>query len=568
MNITQSPRSETIEAIVDTRYDDPFDKHNYNCSAEVFKSMKKLRLLQVRNRFTLREPTYFPEQLKWLSWFSYPFQTLRLTSMTKLVGLEISRSHIIQLQIEKKVVLSNLKSIDLFGLNELRMFPDVVGVPNLERLKLTWCSQFVEIHHSVFLHEKIIHLDLSHCIRLRMLPSCIQMASLQTLHLKGCKSLERFPEVSMEMRRLLVLNMYGCDLIYQLPSSIRLLSGLIVLAMGRHCVVRSNFLSMPSNKLCMQGFTHLRSLKVLDLEENHLVDEDFPGDHHNVWPSLEEFECINIKELDELPPRIQVLKADHCRSLQKTGDLSNRYKWLYKISLHYCPKLDEDHETSRHISSLLLKSYVQKCAAMNHRLSITVPCRTIPSWFTNQRVGDLIALSIPQHQISEMLGLAICCNLHPPTAEFSRFIVMYFSAGRGRKLLYGTKNPLYWDKYHLVGSAFQEKKQYFDFADHVWLGYISVDFFRNLCHGLDYEDIIINIRSVPPVSECGVCVIYKDGIKPIKEIDSWVPDYDELEWMDRDNAISENLKHAYGASSITMGSTSATPLFAIHTIVP
>lgn len=80
--------------------------HNTCCGAEVFKSMNKVRLLQVRGVLTLSEPIYFPEELRWLCWSLYPFESLRLTSgMTKLVGLEIRRGQMKQLHIEKMVHL-------------------------------------------------------------------------------------------------------------------------------------------------------------------------------------------------------------------------------------------------------------------------------------------------------------------------------------------------------------------------------------------------------------------------------------------------------------------------------
>ncbi|KAI3799730.1 hypothetical protein L1987_35030 [Smallanthus sonchifolius] len=97
--MTRIDRLETVEAIVETK-----DEYDHCYSAKVFKSMKKLRLLQVRGQFTLHEPTCFPEQLKWLCWFCYPFQSLTMTrDMSKLVGLEMTFGWIDQLQIEKKM---------------------------------------------------------------------------------------------------------------------------------------------------------------------------------------------------------------------------------------------------------------------------------------------------------------------------------------------------------------------------------------------------------------------------------------------------------------------------------
>ncbi|GKB06809.1 TMV resistance protein N-like protein [Tanacetum coccineum] len=104
----------------------------------------------------------------------------------------------------------------------------------------------------------------------------------------------------------------------------------------------------------------------------HLAGDEFSHySLHISWPCLEEMDisrnlftlvpasisrlshlkhldltgCINLKELNELPSLIQVLKAESCTSLKKIRDLSTKYKWLFKISLFRCPKLLENQES-------------------------------------------------------------------------------------------------------------------------------------------------------------------------------------------------------------------------------
>lgn len=94
-------RLEEVEAIVEL--EDYYWPMAYR-SAENLKRMKKLRLLEVKEGFSSSEPTYFPEELRWLSWVKYPFNSLRITrDMTKLVGLEMTKGLMRQLQIGKKV---------------------------------------------------------------------------------------------------------------------------------------------------------------------------------------------------------------------------------------------------------------------------------------------------------------------------------------------------------------------------------------------------------------------------------------------------------------------------------
>nr|XP_043631117.1 disease resistance protein Roq1-like [Erigeron canadensis] len=174
-----SSRLEAVEAIVETNHDQSSGRPMPYCSAKVFMGMKKLRLLEVNNYFTSSEPAAFPEELRWLCWSDYPYQSLIITrGMTNLVGLELPYSDILQVQMEKEVILTSLKSINLNRSYMITSFPDISGVPNLERLNLSCCMQLREVHQSVLNHEKIIHLDLTGCMSLRSLPSPIKMKNL------------------------------------------------------------------------------------------------------------------------------------------------------------------------------------------------------------------------------------------------------------------------------------------------------------------------------------------------------------------------------------------------------
>ncbi|GKB84929.1 TMV resistance protein N-like protein isoform X1, partial [Tanacetum coccineum] len=398
--MTTTTRLKTVEAIVDTEGMTSF-------SAEVLNSMKKLKLLEVRGYFTWSEPTCLPEQLRWISWTRYPFESLRITSMINLVGLEIAIGYIEQLQIDKKVILTNLKFINLLASSSITSFPDVSGLPNLERLELSGCEQLVDVHESVFLHERIILLDLTDCSNLDIHPPFNRMKSLLNLRLHNCKSIQRFPKISKETGRLSVLDMDGCEMMRRLPSSISLLTSLTVLTVKKYNLDLS---STFTEKQCIQGLTPLSCLRLLDLEGNNIEDDDFPRDLYNTWPSLEELglswnpmnsvptcisqlshlkylnlsHCTNLKELRQLPSLIQILIADNCTSLEKIEDVSHKYKWLFQITLSFCPKLKKADT-----KSLLKKSFVQKCAAVKH---IIVPRSNIPSWLSNQRLGNIIDL--------------------------------------------------------------------------------------------------------------------------------------------------------------------------------
>ena len=80
---------------------------NYNgnsgLSCDVFENMKNLRLLCITGEFTSHVPTVLPDELLWLRWDAYPFSSLPIRNMSKLVGLEIPLGKIEHLWMGQKV---------------------------------------------------------------------------------------------------------------------------------------------------------------------------------------------------------------------------------------------------------------------------------------------------------------------------------------------------------------------------------------------------------------------------------------------------------------------------------
>ncbi|PWA60594.1 hypothetical protein CTI12_AA377630 [Artemisia annua] len=170
---------------------------------------------------------------------------------------------------------------------------------------------------------------------------------------------------------------------------------------------------------------------------------------------------------------------------------------------------------------------VQKCAAENHRLSIVVPGSKMPNWFINHRLGNTIAVNLPQSQNTNMIGLAICCHIRSNWNNIPASLRIKFRPSGGESSI---------DKQKLSRAA--------KHADSVmWIGYMSIDILKNLCHGIESEDLVISLESKHCVTECGVCVIYKDDIKPMTDIGSWIPDYDELGRIDVNRAAVEEFQH-------------------------
>ncbi|KAI3776523.1 hypothetical protein L1987_46309 [Smallanthus sonchifolius] len=96
--INKNRKLKAIEAIVvsDKQYDDDEYEEKVGFSANVFERTKNLRLLDIRGRFTSSEPTFLPEDLRWLCWNQYPFSYLQVEHLSKLIGLEVVRGSIKQ----------------------------------------------------------------------------------------------------------------------------------------------------------------------------------------------------------------------------------------------------------------------------------------------------------------------------------------------------------------------------------------------------------------------------------------------------------------------------------------
>ncbi|GJS49689.1 hypothetical protein Tco_0599810 [Tanacetum coccineum] len=161
-----------------------------------------------------------------------------------------------------------------------------------------------------------------------------------------------------------------------------------------------------------------------------------------------------------------------------------------------------------HLANMLMKSVVQKCAAVNHRLSIAVPGSKMPNWFINYRLGNTIAVNLPQSRNTNMIVLAICCHIHSNWGNIHASLRIKFRP-TGRKFAI--------DKQKLSHAAKHGDSM-------MWIGYMPIDILKNLFHGIESEDLVISLESKLYVMECGVCVIYKDDIKPVTDIRSCILD--------------------------------------------
>ncbi|KAI3745966.1 hypothetical protein L6452_08381 [Arctium lappa] len=110
--IKKNRNLEAVEAIVPAYIDEVTSDENWSFSADVFEKMRNVRLLDICKDFTSCKPTTLPDELQWLSWDEYPFSSLPVANLRKLVGLNMTGSEIEHLWIGYKF-MPNLKFIHL-----------------------------------------------------------------------------------------------------------------------------------------------------------------------------------------------------------------------------------------------------------------------------------------------------------------------------------------------------------------------------------------------------------------------------------------------------------------------
>ncbi|GJX03426.1 TMV resistance protein N-like protein [Tanacetum coccineum] len=332
------------------------------------------RIIQntVNPEFLSHEPTVLPDELRWLCWHKYPFIALPVARMRTLVGLEMVSSAIKCLWMGRKI-LPRLKFINLSESQHITRIPNASGSQYIERFILANCMVW-RGHQLLACHRRLVYLDMSGCWRLKYLPSTMEMQSLETLILSNCSSLKRFLEVSP----------YGDKLKRKyeeknFPPNLHAFSSLEELNLSGN----SELTQLPT------GISKLSNLKILELNE-----------------------CSRLQVLDNLPSRIQMLKASGCRSLESIGNFTEDYEWLYKIWLFGCHKLLQKQENKRYIDRMLELSFIKKCAALNHRLTIGIPGNHVPIWFKEYWNGCNAVLKLPPRCHGKIMGFVICGVFH------------------------------------------------------------------------------------------------------------------------------------------------------------
>ena len=150
--------------------------------------------------------------------------------------------------------MDKLKLIKLNNSLNLIATPNLIGVPNLEKLVLNGCIKLHEVHPSIMVLKRLTLLDLENCKSLKSLLGKFEMESLQILILSGCSKIKRIPEFMGNMKPLSELHLNGTA-IMKLPFLVEHLANLASLQL-KDC---KNLMCFPSI-ICS-----LKSLKDINL---------------------------------------------------------------------------------------------------------------------------------------------------------------------------------------------------------------------------------------------------------------------------------------------------------------
>ncbi|GKD59555.1 disease resistance TIR-NBS-LRR class family protein [Tanacetum coccineum] len=183
---------------------------NLRISKKGLGKMKKLRYLEVNVPycdFECDASQYFPNSLKYLVCWNYPFMYLPKTFQSdNLVGLDMTWSRMVQLWEEgEKKVLKKLKFIFLFQSNWTTF--DFSITPNLESLSLDISYELEELYMPGC--QKLKYLHISHS---KLIPFDLGLTpNLETLSLFDCTHFVKL-QVSVACPNLKFLNLFGSSL--------------------------------------------------------------------------------------------------------------------------------------------------------------------------------------------------------------------------------------------------------------------------------------------------------------------------------------------------------------------
>ncbi|CAL2278849.1 unnamed protein product [Prunus armeniaca] len=390
-------------------------------TASSFSKMINLKLFINNNAHFYGENFLLPNELRFIDWPEFSSEYLPFDSHPKkLLKLNMPRSRMLRLG-EGFKGLENLKSINLESCRFLTEFPNASGFPHLKDLNLNYCVSLVKVHPSVGFLDKLVALSLEGCTNLISFPTRIALKSVKNINLRGCRMLNFFPEILEKMECITVLDL-SHTAITELPSSIRYLVRLEVLAL-EEC---KNLTNLPCSIYELQ---HLMSVNLFRCQSLVMFPEwsavSLPTNSNissDLW-YLNLSGCKSLKEIPELPPKVERVNAADCVSLERFAKLSSileqkEEQMIECITLFNCQKLCDNLAHDLSMIQNISPNKVSLCSVFlsskQSQFDIVFPGSEVPKWFSHRE--DLyemsdeskFSLEIPQNFKLRNRGLSIC----------------------------------------------------------------------------------------------------------------------------------------------------------------
>ncbi|XP_020877447.1 disease resistance protein RPS6 isoform X2 [Arabidopsis lyrata subsp. lyrata] len=342
---------------------------------DAFKGMRNLRFLKLYTNTKISEKedklllpkefNYLPNTLRLLSWQRFPMRCMPSEFFPKyLVKLIMTGSKLEKLwegvmvscYISCKIKnplnvlilcfcflilvqpLQCLKTINLFGSQNLKEFPDLSLATSLETLSLGYCLSLVEVPSTIGNLNKLTYLNMLGCHNLETLPADINLKSLSHLILNGCSRLKIFPALSTNISEL-TLNLLAVE---KFPSNLHLENLVYLIIQG-----------MTSVKL-WDGVKVLTSLKTMDLRDSKNLKEIPDLSMASNLLILNLRECLSLVELPSTIRNLHnlaELDMSGCTNLETFPNDVNLQS-LKRINLARCSRLKIFPDISTNISEL------------------------------------------------------------------------------------------------------------------------------------------------------------------------------------------------------------------------
>ncbi|OMO92484.1 Disease resistance protein [Corchorus capsularis] len=409
---------------------------------EAFAKMINLRLLKINSVHFTGCYENISKELRWLCWHRCPLQVLPpKLDLDNLVVLDMRFSNVKKVWKDKKYP-EKLKILDLSYSVHLVETPNFAILRSLERLQLEGCTSLTKVHKSIGNLERLELLNLGECSNLSELPDSIcNLTSLETLNLSGCSKIRSFPKYLGKLQALRTLLANGSD-ITQLPISLGLLKNLEHLSLAGckdELPPNKSLFSFFSSRVSPKGagsstllpaaiFSHLSSLKSLNLRDRNLSDSDISIDFGS-FPFLHKLDlsgnkfcslpvgvsnhsrleylfldyCTNLPSIPELPPNLKGLNAQQCKSIIEYPKLSSISGNVLEFVITNCCKLiDTEDWDLRSLSFQGWQSwkYTEDTFSSKHKyLEACFPAREVPDWFEYTGTGSSLLFYMPSYSV-------------------------------------------------------------------------------------------------------------------------------------------------------------------------